>query len=90
MWEYTGFDPVALQLGPLAVRWYGLMYLVGILSFFLIGGILAADLATGRDNPAIADMQSLGSPDILPPRPFLDLGVRARFRWELFGNRHEA
>lgn len=23
------FDPVALQLGPLAVRWYGLMYLVG-------------------------------------------------------------
>ena len=29
MWEYTGFDPVALQLGPLAIRWYGLMYLVG-------------------------------------------------------------
>ena len=23
------FDPVAIQLGPLAVRWYGLMYLVG-------------------------------------------------------------
>jgi phosphatidylglycerol:prolipoprotein diacylglycerol transferase len=23
------FDPVALHLGPLAVRWYGLMYLVG-------------------------------------------------------------
>ncbi len=23
-------DPVALQIGPLAVRWYGLMYLVGI------------------------------------------------------------
>lgn len=29
MWEYPGFDPVALQLGPLAIRWYGLMYLVG-------------------------------------------------------------
>ena len=29
MWEYTGFDPVALQLGPLAIRWYGLMYLIG-------------------------------------------------------------
>ncbi|MGN2393434.1 prolipoprotein diacylglyceryl transferase family protein, partial [Pelomicrobium sp. G1] len=25
------FDPVAFQLGPLAVRWYGLMYLVGFL-----------------------------------------------------------
>ena len=54
------------------------------------GGILAADLACGRDNPLIADMQSLGEPDILPPRPFLDLGVRARFQWELFANRHEA
>jgi phosphatidylglycerol:prolipoprotein diacylglycerol transferase len=30
MWDYPGFDPVALQLGPLAVRWYGLTYLVGI------------------------------------------------------------
>ncbi|MEM6483243.1 MAG: FAD-binding oxidoreductase, partial [Pseudomonadota bacterium] len=54
------------------------------------GGILAADLATGRDNPLIADMESLGDPDQLPPRPFLDLGVRARFQWELFTNRHEA
>ncbi len=54
------------------------------------GGILAADLATGRDNPLIADMQSLGEPDLLPPRPFLDLGVRARFQWELWTNRHEA
>lgn len=54
------------------------------------GGILAADMACGRDNPLIADMQSLGEPEILPPRPFLDIGVRARFRWELFSNRHEA
>ena len=54
------------------------------------GGILAADLATGRDTPLIADMQSLGEPDLLPPRPFVDLGVRARFRWELWRNRHEA
>ena len=29
MIQYTGFDPIALQLGPLAIRWYGLMYLVG-------------------------------------------------------------
>lgn len=54
------------------------------------GGILAADLATGRDNPQISDMQSLGEPDILPPRPFLDIGVRSRFFWELWSNRHEA
>lgn len=54
------------------------------------GGILAADMATGRDNPLTEDMLSLGEPDLLPPRPFLDIGVRARFRWELFANRHEA
>ena len=54
------------------------------------GGILAADMATSRDNPLIADMQSLGEPEILPPRPFLDLGVRTRFQWELWTNRHEA
>ncbi|MEO0624445.1 MAG: FAD-binding oxidoreductase [Pseudomonadota bacterium] len=54
------------------------------------GGMLAADLATGRDNPLIADMVSLGEPSALPPRPFLDLGVRARFAWELWSNRHEA
>ncbi|MCP4329923.1 MAG: FAD-binding oxidoreductase [Alphaproteobacteria bacterium] len=55
-----------------------------------IGGTLAADMATGRDNPLIADMESLGAPTKLPPRPFLDLGVRARFAWEIWRNRAEA
>ncbi len=52
--------------------------------------LLAADMATGRDNPLIADMQSLGEPETLPPRPLLDVGVRARFAWEHWTNRHEA
>ena len=55
-----------------------------------IAGVLAADMACGEDNPLIADMESLGTPDKLPPRPFLDLGVRARFAWELLRARHEA
>ena len=29
MFVHPGFDPIALQLGPIAVRWYGLMYVVG-------------------------------------------------------------
>ena len=29
MLVHPQFDPIALQLGPLALRWYGLMYLVG-------------------------------------------------------------
>lgn len=53
-------------------------------------GMLAADLATEQDNPLIADMMSLGEPSPLPPRPFLDIGVRARFAWELWKNRDEA
>ena len=29
MLQYSPFDPIALQVGPLAIRWYGLMYLIG-------------------------------------------------------------
>ena len=31
-WESLGLSPVALQLGPLALRWYSLAYIVGILA----------------------------------------------------------
>lgn len=31
------FDPVALSLGPLSIRWYGLMYLVAFIAFYLLG-----------------------------------------------------
>lgn len=31
------FDPVALKLGPVAVRWYGLMYLLGFIAGLLLG-----------------------------------------------------
>lgn len=30
-WAALGLDPVALSLGPLAIRWYSLAYIVGIL-----------------------------------------------------------
>jgi phosphatidylglycerol:prolipoprotein diacylglycerol transferase len=29
MLQFPGFDPIVLQIGPLAIRWYGLMYLIG-------------------------------------------------------------
>jgi phosphatidylglycerol---prolipoprotein diacylglyceryl transferase len=31
------FDPVAISIGPLAVRWYGLMYLLAFVQFILLG-----------------------------------------------------
>ena len=42
-----------------------------------IAGVNAADLALGMDSPLLADMHALGQPNRLPPRPFLDIGVRA-------------
>lgn len=30
-------DPIAFKIGPLAVHWYGLMYLVGFVQFLLLG-----------------------------------------------------
>ena len=32
MINYPGFDPVALAVGPLKLRWYGIMYVVGFLA----------------------------------------------------------
>ena len=54
-----------------------------------ISGLLAADLACGRDNPLIPDLQSLGTPNQLPPQPFLDVGIRANFAWRNWTGRAE-
>lgn len=37
MLAFPQIDPVAVQLGPLAIHWYGLMYLVGFGSAWLLG-----------------------------------------------------
>lgn len=37
MLPFPEIDPVALSLGPLKVRWYGLMYLFGFLAAWLLG-----------------------------------------------------
>jgi len=55
-----------------------------------IGGLLAADMACGQDNELIGYMQSLGEPNKVPPRPFLDIGVRSKFAWEIWKARAEA
>jgi phosphatidylglycerol---prolipoprotein diacylglyceryl transferase len=41
MFTYNLIDPVAVQLGPLAVRWYGLMYVIGILGGWWLGRVQA-------------------------------------------------
>lgn len=37
MLVHPQFDPIALQLGPLAIRWYGLMYIIGFALIWIIG-----------------------------------------------------
>lgn len=34
---FPQFDPVAIAVGPLQIRWYGLMYIIGFLSAWLLG-----------------------------------------------------
>ncbi|MCX8049273.1 MAG: prolipoprotein diacylglyceryl transferase [Methylohalobius sp.] len=36
MVPYPNFDPVAIQIGPLKVHWYGLMYLFGFIGAWLL------------------------------------------------------
>jgi phosphatidylglycerol:prolipoprotein diacylglycerol transferase len=41
MITYSPIDPIALKMGPLAVRWYGLMYVIGILGGWWLGRVQA-------------------------------------------------
>ena len=41
MFVYPEIDPIAVELGPLAVRWYGLMYVIGILGGWWLGRVQA-------------------------------------------------
>ena len=41
MLVHPQFDPVAIAIGPIAIRWYGLMYLVAFMLFMWLGRIRA-------------------------------------------------
>ena len=42
-----------------------------------LSGMLAADLAAGRNDPMVADMLAFDEPERLPPEPIASLGVDA-------------
>ena len=61
MFVHPQFDPVAFQLGPLAVRWYGLMYLVGFIQLVILGKLRARqNLLTGWHPRDVDDMLFYG------------------------------
>ena len=50
------FDPVALQLGPLAIRWYGLAYLIGIVGAIFLGRMRARKPFSPIPRPVVLDL----------------------------------
>lgn len=56
-------DPIAITLGPFAVRWYGLMYLLAFVSFMALGRIRTRQphmTAAGWRNEDVDDMLFYG------------------------------
>ena len=56
MLKYPEFDPVAVQVGPLAVHWYGLMYVVAFGLGWWLGRVRAADPARGWRGSDVDDV----------------------------------
>lgn len=54
------FDPVAVQVGPVAVHWYGLMYLIGFTFFYYLGKLRAHDSWRGMSQEDIDDLLFVG------------------------------
>lgn len=53
-------------------------------------GTLLADYAMGAESDLIRDVQALSGPKRLPPKPFLDLGIKARLAWYRWKSRKES
>jgi phosphatidylglycerol:prolipoprotein diacylglycerol transferase len=55
MLVHPQFDPVAISLGPIALRWYGLTYLVAFVLFLLLGRYRARQNVLDGWRPADLD-----------------------------------
>ncbi len=53
---HPNFDPVAFSLGPLKVRWYGLMYLCGFVAGWGLGRYRAARPGSGWTGQQVDDL----------------------------------
>ncbi|WP_386077460.1 prolipoprotein diacylglyceryl transferase [Vreelandella sp. F11] len=48
--EYHAIEPIAVVIGPLVIHWYGLMYVVGFLSAWLLGRWRAYTLGLNKED----------------------------------------
>lgn len=53
---FPEIDPVAVQLGPVAIRWYGLMYLVGFAAAWWLGRLRASRPGALISPPQMDDL----------------------------------
>ncbi len=60
MFVHPQFDPVAFSLGPVAVRWYGLMYLIGFVLFAWLARVHARRLRGAFNAREIDDLLFYG------------------------------
>ena len=61
MLTHPQFDPVFFSLGPVAVRWYGLMYVVAFVAFVMLGKYRARKgLSNGVTEEGVDDMLLYG------------------------------
>jgi len=58
---YPDIDPIALDLGPLKVRWYGLMYLIGFAAAWWLGRRRAARPGSGWAPQDVDDLIFYGA-----------------------------
>jgi len=42
MLQYPGFNPIAIEIGPVKVHWYGIMYLIGFAAAWWLARLRAA------------------------------------------------
>ncbi len=53
---HPGFDPIALQIGPVAVRWYGIMYLLGFAAGWWLGQLRASRPSSPWSREQVSDL----------------------------------
>ena len=56
MLTFPNIDPIALQLGPVAIRWYGIMYLVAFAAAWYLGRKRARSHADGWQDQQVEDL----------------------------------
>lgn len=56
MLTYPHLNPIALQIGPLAIHWYGLMYLIGFAGAWFLASYRARQPGSGWTATQVSDL----------------------------------